>query len=284
LKGNQLEEAFLNSLVKNLTPEINLKESSNSLLLKNKKQMKELYVYNINLDLLSKKKLFIKSFLNYSKNLHHKCVLIFHFKVSKNNQIIFYPYLMEILNNNKEKPIYGSKVNNFYNSQLLAREAFEIKDLGLLLWRLPLNANYFFLEDYSQIFGENVDKKDREIGVLIKKTFLINNIDFLEINDKMMLINKKLLFFYTLNVNTIFIKKIIQKYYDKYYIIILIINRSEYNKLISIENLKELNNLKIINFEQFKKIVKEIPNYSNPKTKKYPDQSQYLEQNNQDVI
>lgn len=282
LKNEPLEKEFLNSLIKDFHSKISLKEISDSLLLKNKKCSKQFYLYNINLNLLKKKEFFLKSILNFSKNLDNEGIFIFHFNVDKNNQIIFYPYLIEILNKEKNKPVYEMEINNFYNSKLLKKESLKITNFGFILWRLPVSSTYYNLKDYSVIFNKN--KKSMDIDILISKTLVKNNIKFIKINDKMLVIKNKILFIYLLELNTLFIKKIIEKYYRDYKILILIINSNEYEKLNNnIKNLNSLKNLKIINLGQFKKTINELSN-ENEDIKKCQDQSQYLEQNNPDVV
>jgi hypothetical protein len=283
LKNEPLEKEFLNSLIKDFNSKISLKEFSDSLLLKNKRFSRKLYLYNINLDLLKKKKeFFLRSILNFSKNLDFKGIFIFHFNIDKNNQIILYPYLIELINEEKNKPLYESEINNFYNSKLLEKEPLKIKDFGFILWRLPIGSTYYYLKDYSIIFDNN--NKSIDIDLLIKKTLAKNNIKFLKINDKMLLIKNKVLFIYLVEVNILFIKKIIEKYYKNYKILILIINSNEYESLINnIRNLNSLKNLKIVHLGQFKKIINDLSN-ENHDVKKCQDQSQYLEQNNPDVV
>ncbi len=282
LKNKELEKEFLNSLIKDFNSKISLKEVSNSLLLKSKKVSRELYLYNINLDLLNKKKFFLKSILSFSKNLDYQGIFIFHFNMDKKNQIIFYPYVIEILNEEKNKPIYEVEINNFYNYELLEKESLTCKNFGFILWRLPINPNYYYLKDYSVIFDKN--NKSIDFDGLIKRTFVKNNIKFLEINNKMLVIKNNILFIYLLDVNLLFIKKIIEKYYKNYKIFILIINSYEFEKLNkNIKNLNSLKNLKIINLGQFKKMVNELSK-ENENIKKCQDQLQYLEQNNPDVV
>ncbi|MBY8982140.1 MAG: hypothetical protein KGD57_04265, partial [Candidatus Lokiarchaeota archaeon] len=161
---------------------------------------------------------------------------------------------IEIQNKRNNHPNLDYNINTFFNNNILEKKNLRINDIGLLLWRLPIDNEFFYLLDFTETFylykKYNLDDLT-EFMYQIKDDLNNNEIEFTKINDDMLLINQKILFVLIIKQNLEFIKKIIKKFYDKYNIYLVYCNNAEYEKIAKIEELSSLNKIKIFNKNQF---------------------------------
>jgi len=252
LKGKKLEEVFLNSIINPLNPKLTVEESSDCLIVKSDEEEKRLFCFTLNFDvIIQNKNSFISNFLNNISNLNEKGMFVFHFRIDNNNKIVFFPIYIEILNEDLEKPDNREKFNNFFNCDLFKLYSLKINHFGLLLWKLPITKKSYHLSEFIKVF----EKKGETIFFKIEENLINKGMNHLKINNKMYLIEKKILFIIISNMNPIFIKKIIERYYNKYFILILFLHREDYlNLKEEIKNINSLRFLKVMNKEEFKKL------------------------------
>lgn len=258
LKDQKLEKTFLNSIIEPLTPKLSLKESSDSLLVKSDKVEKRLFCYTINFNMITQdNNSFISNFINIISNLNEKGKFLFHFRINNKNKIVFFPIYIEILNGNLDRSNDYEKFNNFFNCNLLELIPLKISHFGLLLWKLPVKENSYNLSEFVQIF----EKREDNIFFKLEENLIKKGLDFIKINNKMYLIKKKILFIIISNMNPMFIKKIIERYYKKYFILILFLHKEDYlNLKEEIKNINNLRFLKVMNKEEFKKLNYDFKN------------------------
>jgi hypothetical protein len=247
-----LEKTFLNSIIEPLTPKLSLKESSDSLLVKSDRVEKRLFCYSINFNMITQdNNSFISNFINIISNLNEKGKFLFHFRINNKSKIVFFPIYIEILNGNLDQSNDYEKFNNFFNCNLLELIPLKISHFGLLLWKLPVKENSYNLSEFVQIF----EKREDNIFFKLEENLIKKGLDFIKINNKMYLIKKKILFIIISNMNPMFIKKIIERYYKKYFILILFLHKEDYlNLKEEIKNINNLRFLKVMNKEEFKKL------------------------------
>ena len=254
MKGKELENYFFNLTNESLNLNEIKKENDGSLSINNKETDIQIKYYKIKFDCISKKELFLDTFTSLTKNFNENMGIIFNFKIDRNNKIIFFPFIIEIQNKRNNHPNLDYNINTFFNNNILEKKNLRINDIGLLLWRLPIDNEFFYLLDFTETFylykKYNLDDLT-EFMYQIKDDLNNNEIEFTKINDDMLLINQKILFVLIIKQNLEFIKKIIKKFYDKYNIYLVYCNNAEYEKIAKIEELSSLNKIKIFNKNQF---------------------------------
>jgi hypothetical protein len=87
--------------------------------------------------------------------------------------------------------------------------------------------------------------------VQFNKTLRLNQVDFHQLKPNLFFIEENFLFLILDFYNPIEISRILEKFFTKYYVIILILNMEEYNKLIQSNEIRLLENIKTLNFKEF---------------------------------
>ncbi len=254
LKEENLEKVFFKLADESLKYYIKFRESNDSLSISNEENSSYLNYFKIKLNSQSKKEFFINTFLNLVKNFNQYVSLIINFKVDRDNKIIFNPFSIELQKHGNNPQILYKEVNGFFNISILEKMFLKVKDIGFLLWRLPIENEFFYLFEYIETF--NPDKRyisydPIEFIIQIEDDLNKNEINYTKINNKILVLNQKILFILILKVEFKTIKNIIEKFYNKYTIILLIFNNIEYQKILKIKELNSLNKIKIISKEQF---------------------------------
>ncbi|MBN1216741.1 MAG: hypothetical protein JXA99_15040 [Candidatus Lokiarchaeota archaeon] len=210
--------------------------------------------FKINFELISKKESFFDTFVNLSKNLLNDIILIINFKINRNNQIILYPYCIEFQQKSKNNLLLDLEINNFFNSKILEKKKLTINKIGLIMWRLSIDIEYFYLLDYTETFYLGNKYKSHNLSDIItniKEELDKNSIKSLKINDEIVLINENIICVLIQRMNLPLLKKIIKNYYEKYNIFLIFFDSIDYENIIRIQELISLDKIKIINKNQF---------------------------------
>lgn len=264
IKEKLLEERFLKIIFKRINSYTSINKSSESILISSEKESKIFSFYSIDLDLIKNKVLFIYNFSNLIKNLSKKGHLIFHFRIDHNEIIELTSYLVEICENNEFTSNIDKNINSFFHCNLIKKQDLKIKAIFNLLWRLGIIDAYFLLNDFYDLFKTIKQSHLLELSrmiELLEENLLNNQIEYLRLNENLFLIEQNFLFLILQNLNSNYIRRIIEKYYPKYVIYILILNDLGYEKLLKMESIKLIENIKIVNpveiqklnYEEFKK-------------------------------
>ena len=125
------------------------------------------------------------------------------------------------------------------------------------IWRLGLKDNLFSLNDYYDLFFTKnphhlIDLSD--LNGLIEENLLTNQIEYIRLNKNLLYIEQNYLFILLKDLDSNYIKRIIERFYPKYIIYILIISYLGYEKLLEMTQIKFIENIKIINPEEVHKI------------------------------
>jgi len=251
LKDNELEDRFLKIFNNKLKFNSKLKKQENEITFQENKQNFKINYFKINLDSITKKKLFINSFFKVLEDFSQGGTLIFSFKINKNYQSVLTCYLINIIKNEELNNLFCEEMNNFYGDKLLTKITLDISDLGNILWRLPIEKSYQFYADFSELFEKYYPSKILDFISLLEEKLLEMKTSFIKLNQNMLIIKRKILFIINFKVDLNYLKKIIDRYYSKYYIYLVIINQREYQRLSKVKKINMLNGLKIMNKSEF---------------------------------
>lgn len=261
LKNQYLENSFLKVITNDLDLKINVLKSSESLLINNHTNLMALSFYSINFDNLGNKRNFMYDFLNFIKNFNRDGYLILNFKLNSNDNIVISSYFVEKRRNNENLINMESEINNFFNCTLIEKLNVSIEAIFRLLWRFEISNKYFLLNEISELFLKDSQYNLRSISKInlqFEHKLLKNQINFNRLNKNLLLIEQHSLFLIFLHINFKLILELIKKHYPKYHIYILSLNEREYHKLLKIDKIKLLKNIKIVDPKEFQSFNVEI--------------------------
>ena len=109
-----------------------------------------------------------------------------------------------------------------------------------------------FKEVSKLFFNKEIKKKQdlNKLNLKLENIFKTNEINFHRLNPNLILINNKIMFVLYEKVDFKLLNKVIANYYNKYQIFALILNKQDYYKLIELEKINELKQLKVFNYQE----------------------------------
>jgi hypothetical protein len=271
LTNQTLEKQFFRIFIKNVSMNLKIIRNDHSIMLTNGSYKKYFNLYSINLSLLKNKTAFLHHFLNFFRDYHKKGYLIFNFKKKDNKEIILTPYFVQV-----GKELLGfsnieENFNKFYTPNLLKKQNLDLSNFYCILWRNDASIIQFPYKEILEVLGlknpqefSDINKFNSHFEDLLRQ----NSIIFKKLNRNLFFIEYSSLFFIFPHLDPKLIMKLLEKYVSNYYIYIIILNEKEIDKLLKIENIKFLNNVKIIypknlsnfNFERLRTHIKKYPN------------------------
>lgn len=258
LKENDLEQAFLANFYQKINSNTSISKNSESIIITSEKKSTILNFYNLDLVFIEKKKSFISSFLNIVSNFVKNGLLVFNFKIDNNEMIKISSYFVGQSDNGNKSPNLENKVNNFFRCNLIKRQNSKIKTFFHFFWRLGISDIFFFLNDYYELFystsniAQNLPNVS-EMNQLFEKNLSNYQIEYVRLSKNLLFIEQNSLFLVLQNLNSDYIHKIVEKYYSKYFIYILILNDLDYKELLNMETIKLIENINIINPQEIHK-------------------------------
>jgi hypothetical protein len=264
LNDKDLEKRFLANLFQYSNSNTIITKSSESIKILNGNKSKILSFFIIDFDFVKHANTFISNFINLIINIGEKGCLIVNFRMDTEDNIKISPYFVLESENFKDVFSIENEINNFFQSNLLKCYNIKIKTFSNFLWRLGINNTSFLLDNYYNLFyphNSNYSLTLREMNELLEKSLLNDHIEYIRLSKTLLFIEQRYIFLLLENLDCNYIYKIIEKYYSKYFIYILILNdlgNKELQKIKSIkliENIKILNPLEIrdINYKEFKR-------------------------------
>ena len=181
-------------------------------------------------------------------------MMIFNFKINRDNKIIFFPFSLEFQKKGTDNLILDYEINSFLDNKILEKKKLNIDDIGSLIWRLPIDNEYFYLLDHIETFylDKRYSPNNFSKTILqIKDDLEAKAIKSFRINNEMLLINENTLCILIQTINLKSLKKIIERFYSKYNIFLILFDLVEYENIIKIEELVSLEKIKILNKNQF---------------------------------
>jgi hypothetical protein len=248
-KNSQLEWKFLEPILKESSSKVSLMKQSNSILVLNRNDSFLLNMYNVDLDYLENLEFFFYNFLKILNSFNKEGYLLFTFRIDHNDEITFSPFYTEKCN--KEDDLFNTEksINTFFNYTMLKRHDTKIKQIFNCLWRLGISDDSFSLKYFNKLFlkeEKNGITKLLKFNKGFEQNLSQNQIKFIRLGKKLLLIEEKYLFVVLTKLNSEYIQKIIEKYHSKYFIYITILSESEIKKLLNISKFNCLRNLQIL--------------------------------------
>ncbi|MFX1233161.1 MAG: hypothetical protein ACFFBY_01270 [Promethearchaeota archaeon] len=252
-KEKKLEELFIKPIIKNLDFNIRLYKKEKGILIKNNLNHRFLEVYEIiyNYDITPQ---IIIQLANLIKILNQKAYLILNFK-NFNHDIILDPYLIRNIEGDILDPINLEKeINNIFEVNLVKKSDVALSNIYRILWRLNLTDNHTPYKSNTQEKTPLLNLKAlnlQEFNFNFEKLLKSNQIEFQRLNQYLTFINQKIILITLEKLNFKFILKIFKRFFSKYLIYLLILDETEYKKLLKIDKISLLKNIKIWNYRNF---------------------------------
>ncbi|MHA1457392.1 MAG: hypothetical protein ACTSR5_15690 [Promethearchaeota archaeon] len=220
-------------------------------LIKNQNEMKVFKLYE--LDFKSENRsILVTNFINYLIDSELGGYFLLNVQFDEHDNIITRNLYINVSEKIQEDgTIIEEKINDFFDQELLKNIKININDVFSILWRKPLSNKQLFtkLPDWGIQSDEKLNL--REIVNEIEYSLKEKNINFQKINPFLLFIEQNIVFLIAKEADINHISKILNKYYSKYKIIILIIEEEEYEKLYKIEKISQLKDLKIMDISTF---------------------------------
>ena len=255
LKNHRLEKQFFHILSNKIDKDINTLKLGDSLIIKRGDSEKFLYIYEINCDIMQNDKVSLHNLLKALNNFNQKGYIIFNIQTLNSGKIVSNAYFINIRYEKDNKSIdIKEEINILFNYDILNKSVIHLNHLNCLVWRANFSENFYKLTHDSDIFLSlsNYNFQDlSKFSVQFHKTLRLNQVDFHQLKPNLFFIEEKTLFLILDSYNPIEISRILEKFFSKYFVIILILNVEEYNKLNESSEIRLLDNVKTINFRDF---------------------------------
>jgi len=212
----------------------------------------KILIYFLDLEKITNATNFISVFSGLVRDMNLPSHLFFNIALNEMGNLTISPYFSEICYESNEKDIL-KEINLFFQGQLIQKVKSSGDLLFKYLWRItPINRTFNF-DKYSDLFlldsEDSIDYDDfSKLKEQIEFNLQENLIQFSRINENIYLINDSLLFCICSNSLD---KEILSEYYGKKFIYILILNDDLYAKIVEMEDFNEVENVKILNKNEF---------------------------------
>jgi len=249
LSNEVLENRFLSILLEEKNSSVSILNNSNSLFITNKKEEKLLDFYKLNLNLVETKNSFIINFLNLINSFRRKGYLFFNFTLGSGNEIKITCCFVDLREFHENKFELKKAVNDFFNIKLLEQEVMKIKNIFNCLWRLGITDSVVTLNNSENLFlndVNNINSDFIQFTHLFEEKLLKNDIKFLKLSNNLFFIDQRFVFLILKKLDSDFIYRIIENYHSKYYIYISILHESDYNQLLGIKSITQIEKIKIL--------------------------------------
>jgi len=255
LKKGNLEKMFLNIFNNQNASNLSISKSKDSILIKNHKISTIYNFYALNLEKVHNKSSFIHNFLDLASSFNINGYLIFSFKPVIDDTVNMATYFVEYNNIFNPQERIDEKINNFYNYELLLKQGMKLSRFFNFLWRFDIFNNNVSLKECSVLFKESSKKYNFHDLIKFNSQFEANllkqNLQFKRLNQNLIFIEQRILFYSASTLDSKVILKILKRYYSKFKIFILILNNKEYEKLLKINKIDLLNNVQVLNPNKF---------------------------------
>ena len=145
------------------------------------------------------------------------------------------------------------EINDFFNYDIIKRKKIGFNKIFLLLWRYGSSDYFYEFNNYSELFLGRKNSSDfkniTKFNIQFEHNLVNKEIKFKRLNQNLLFINQHILFYTAPNLDYKVILTILKKYYSKYFLYFLILN--EYNKLLEINGINMLDNIKILSLNEF---------------------------------
>jgi hypothetical protein len=146
------------------------------------------------------------------------------------------------------------EVNNLFKCELFKKSVIHLNRLYCILWRANISEIFYNLTQDADIFLSLSQYNFQDLSkfsIQFDKVLRLNQIEFHIFKPNLFFIEDKILFLILKVYNPVEISRILEKFFSKYYIFILILDMDEYKKLIQSNKIRSLENIKTLNFKDF---------------------------------
>jgi len=256
LKNRYLKRQFLHVISNKINVDINSMKLGDSLILKYDENLHFLHFYQINCSLIENKSVSLHNLLKLLNNFNRKGFLIFNIKVNIKEELIYHAYFIDVKYEQNSLDI-EKEVNSLFICELFKNIELNLKLLYCILWRTNISEIYYNLENGVNLFlslNQFNFQKLSKFNTQFEKAMQLNQINFHRLNRNLLLIEDKILFLIYKDFHREDILRLLEKYYSRYFVIILILNQDEYKKLLDVNKIKFLENLKTLSYMDFVKL------------------------------
>lgn len=255
LKNRNLERHFFHILSSKINNDINTLKMGDSLILKQGDNVQFLDFYEINFDLMQNEKVSLHNLLKALNDFNQKGYIIFNLKAQNSGKIVSNAYFINIRYEKDRKSLnIEEEVNILFNCEIFTKSVLHLNRLYCILWRTNFSEIFYNITPELDIFLSLSHYNFQDLSkfsVQFDKTLRLNQVDFLQLKPNLFFIEEKFLFLILDFYNPIEISRILENFFTKYYVIILILNMEEYNKLIHSNEIRLLEDIKTLNFKEF---------------------------------
>jgi hypothetical protein len=257
-KNHKLERHFFQILSNKLNIDMETLKMGDSLTLKQGEKLQFLDFYEINCDFMLDQKVSLHNLIKALNNFNHKGYVIFNFKTKTSEEIISNSYFIDVTKTKDYLPLnIEEEINTLFNCEVLKKSVPHINRLNCILWRTNFSDKFYDITKDSDLFLSLSQYNFHDLSkfsVQFEKVLRLNQVDFHRLKPNLFFIEDKILFLILEYFNPVEIKNILEKFYSKYYVFILILNMEEYNNLINSNEINLMDNIKILNFKDFIKL------------------------------
>lgn len=255
LENHNLEKQFFHILFNKIDNKINTLKIDESLILKQGENLQFLRCYEINCDFMINGTVSLHNLLKALSNFNQKGYLIFHIKVLTSGVIVSNAYFIDKKHENDHSSVdIEEEINSLFNCDIFKKSILYINHLSSILWRANFSEVFYDINKDSDIFLSLSKYNFQDLSkfsVQFNKSLRLNQIAFHQLKPNLYFIEEKVLFLILDLYNPVEISKILEQFFSKYYIIILILDMDEYNKLIQSNEIRLLDNIETLNLKDF---------------------------------
>ncbi|MFW9938503.1 MAG: hypothetical protein ACFFD5_12705 [Candidatus Thorarchaeota archaeon] len=255
LSNKELENAYFNIIQGIKNPNIKICCKHNKIFIKSESTIKILECYDLDLKSYKKREPNLYFLLNLFKDCNKRGHFIFNFKSNDVCEILLSAFYVNKLKN-EDDPFSNldSEINRFFDENVLLKYNLCINDIANLLWRLKLSKNQFLSINPVELFNfkhkENIRDLD-EFNIKFENKLNQSKIHFQRLSPNLLFIEQKVLFMTLLTLDVKLILNLSKNFYSKYKIYILFLDDEEYQRIEKVDKVKELDNLKILNYDDY---------------------------------
>ena len=192
---------------------------------------------------------------NLLTKLNRTSYLIINFKRLIDDNIRFSISLIDSRKNLNSLIKIEKEMKDFFNFNLITRKKIEFYNIFHLLWRSGSNDYSYEFKDYNDFFlgGNNSSNFEslNKFNIQFEDNLTDKQIRFKRLNYNLLFINQHILFYAAQNLDYKVIISLLKKYYSKYFLYFLILNEFEYSKLLEINGITMLDNVKLLSLNNF---------------------------------
>ncbi|MBY8988369.1 MAG: hypothetical protein KGD61_07935 [Candidatus Lokiarchaeota archaeon] len=204
---------------------------------------------------MQNEKVSLHNLLKALNNFNQKGYLIFNIKAINSEKIVSNAYFVDRGHEkNSESLDIEEEVNKLFICEVFKKSVIHLNRLYCILWRTNFSEIFYNITPDLDIFLSLSQYNFQDLSkfsVQFDKVLRLNQVSFHRLKPNLFFIEENFLFLILDLYNPVEISRILEKFFSKYYLFILILNMDEYTKLIQSNEIRLLENIKTLNFKDF---------------------------------